>query len=85
MRPGNLDWDEIPEAVRRELGVSGQEKRTSSRVTAWKDIPSSWGQCRPHGMTWWPKSAGCVRCEYPDAGDEGTEHVEEAGSKDLNQ
>lgn len=62
MRPGNIGWDDVPPEVRRELGMS-PPKRTSSRVTAWKDVPSSWGVCRPHGWAWWPKDAGCVHCE----------------------
>lgn len=81
MRPGNIGWDDLPLAVKRELGMS-PPKRTSSKVTAWKDVPSSWGVCRPHGMAWWPKDAGCVHCEY---GDEGIDHVEAPRPTNLNQ
>ena len=36
--------------------------KSNSRITAWKDIPPSWGICKPHGMAWFPKEAGCATC-----------------------
>ena len=69
-----ISFQDLPPEVRMriaaEAALVGKQRQ---KVTAWKDVPPSWGQCRPHGMVWWPKDAGCVLCEY---GDEGTEHVQ---------
>ena len=71
MRPGAVNWDDLPADVRRELGMSDQ-KKSASRVTAWKDIPSSdgWQVCKPHGLAWrgpYP----CVYCEEERRGTDG--------------
>jgi len=47
----------------RGEGASVPVIHPHSRTTAWKDIPSSWGTCRPHGMAWYPKEWGCVHCD----------------------
>ncbi len=65
MRPGTISFGELPDDVKRELGMSPRS-RTSSKVAALKDVPSSWGMCRKHEnavWVWWPKSAGCALCE----------------------
>jgi len=64
-----ISFEDLPIDVRKrieaESAVVGKQRQ---RVTAWKDIPSTWGICRQHGMCWWPKDAGCVLCEYGDEG-----------------
>ncbi len=29
----------------------------------WKDIPPTWGSCKPHGWAWYPPEVACVFCE----------------------
>jgi hypothetical protein len=75
MRPGEISWDDLPADVKRTLGVR-PPKKSSSRVTAWRDIPPGWRQCRPHGWAWMGEVKQCPRCEYPD-GDGEMGNVEE--------
>ncbi len=63
MRPGSLGWDDLPADVQRELGMS--KAKTSSRVTAWKDVPSSWTQHRGCG---WAGTGDCIYCPERDEG-----------------
>jgi hypothetical protein len=56
----------LPARVQAEIlaarGIS-PAARTRSRVTAWKDIPASWGICKLHSMAWFPSQALCVMCD----------------------
>jgi len=73
---GNISFEDLPPEIRarirEESALVGKQRQ---RVTAWKDVPASWKQCRPHGFAWMGDAEQCPRCEYPD-GDEGDSNVE---------
>jgi len=64
--PAKIDFDALPEAVRKELaGKHGLPAKVSKKVPrgGWSSIPDDWGVCREHGMAWYPADAKCIFCD----------------------
>lgn len=51
----------IPAEERKKNGI--RERKPREKVV--NSIPDSWGQCRPHGVAWFPKRWPCIFCEAP--------------------
>lgn len=59
-----ISFEDLPPEVRRRIEAeSAAIGKQRQKVTAWRDVPPSWGVCKEHGWVWWPKDAGCVLCE----------------------
>ncbi len=53
---------DLPASTVARLGLK-VPKSKSGKVASWKDVPSTWGICREHDVTWFPKDYGCMLCE----------------------
>jgi hypothetical protein len=59
-----IPFSSLPPEVQKQIDPTAKVAiKRKSHTTAWKDVPASWGQCRDHGMAWFPVEAGCVFCE----------------------
>lgn len=59
----SVPFSALPPEARRAIPGEAKRPRSSSRVTAWKDVPGSWGQCREHGLAFFPRNLNCLFCE----------------------
>ena len=69
MRPA-VKISDLPKAwqaeARQVAGLRPRKQREASPSASWTSVPATYGKCDLHGFIYFPRSAGCVMCEFHD-------------------